>query len=35
MTKDAIQRAISKGQGGDAENYDEVRYEGYGPAAWR
>src|SRR5262249_36634060 len=20
-----------KGQGGDAENYDEVRYEGYGP----
>jgi YebC/PmpR family DNA-binding regulatory protein len=31
MTKDAIQRAINKGQGGDAENYDEIRYEGYGP----
>ncbi|MBV8792398.1 MAG: YebC/PmpR family DNA-binding transcriptional regulator, partial [Pseudolabrys sp.] len=24
-------RAIKKAQGGDAENYDEVRYEGYGP----
>jgi YebC/PmpR family DNA-binding regulatory protein len=31
MTKDAIERAIKKGQGGDAENYDEIRYEGYGP----
>jgi len=31
MTKDAIERAIQKSQGGDAENYDEIRYEGYGP----
>jgi YebC/PmpR family DNA-binding regulatory protein len=31
MPKDNIERAIRKGQGGDAENYDEVRYEGYGP----
>ena len=26
-----IDRAIKKSQGGDAENYDEIRYEGYGP----
>ena len=31
MTKDVIERAIRKSQGGDAENYDEMRYEGYGP----
>jgi YebC/PmpR family DNA-binding regulatory protein len=31
MSKDTIERAIKKGQGGDAESYDEVRYEGYGP----
>ena len=31
MTKDAIERAITKGQGGAAENYDEIRYEGRGP----
>jgi YebC/PmpR family DNA-binding regulatory protein len=31
MPKDNIERAIKKGQGGDAENYEEVRYEGYGP----
>ncbi|TPW32687.1 YebC/PmpR family DNA-binding transcriptional regulator [Pararhizobium mangrovi] len=31
MPKDNIERAISKATGGDAENYDEVRYEGYGP----
>jgi YebC/PmpR family DNA-binding regulatory protein len=31
MPKDNIQRAVNKGVGGDAENYDEVRYEGYGP----
>jgi len=31
MPKDVIERAIKKGQGGDAENYDEIRYEGYGP----
>ncbi|WP_322893819.1 MULTISPECIES: YebC/PmpR family DNA-binding transcriptional regulator [unclassified Yoonia] len=29
--KDVIDRAIKKSQGGDAENYDEIRYEGYGP----
>ena len=31
MPKDNIERAIKKALGGDAENYDEVRYEGYGP----
>ena len=31
MPKENIARAIKKGQGGDAENYDEIRYEGYGP----
>ncbi len=31
MPKDNIQRAINKASVGDAENYDEVRYEGYGP----
>ena len=31
MPKDNIERAITKAQGGDAENYDEIRYEGYGP----
>ena len=31
MPKDNIQRAISKASGSDSENYDEVRYEGYGP----
>jgi YebC/PmpR family DNA-binding regulatory protein len=31
MPKDNIQRAIDKASGGDAENYEEVRYEGYGP----
>ena len=31
MPKDNIQRAIDKASGGDAENYDEMRYEGYGP----
>ncbi len=32
MPKDNIQRAINKSQSGDAENYEEIRYEGYGPA---
>ena len=32
MPKDNIARAISKASMGDAENYEEVRYEGYGPA---
>lgn len=31
VPKDVIDRAIRKSQGGDAENYDEIRYEGYGP----
>jgi YebC/PmpR family DNA-binding regulatory protein len=31
MPKDNIERAIKKALGGDAENYDEIRYEGYGP----
>jgi len=31
MPKDNIQRAINKAIGGDADNYAEVRYEGYGP----
>jgi YebC/PmpR family DNA-binding regulatory protein len=31
MPKDNIERAIKKATGGDAENYDEIRYEGYGP----
>ncbi len=32
MPKDNIQRAIDKAAGGDADNYEEMRYEGYGPA---
>src|SRR5712664_4365044 len=31
MSKDSTERAIKKAQGGDAEAYDEIRYEGYGP----
>ena len=31
MPKDVIERAIKKSQGGDAETYEEIRYEGYGP----
>ena len=31
VPKDVIDRAIKKATGGDAENYDEIRYEGYGP----
>jgi len=31
VPKDVIDRAIKKSQAGDAENYDEIRYEGYGP----
>ena len=31
MPKDNIQRAIDKATAGDDENYEEVRYEGYGP----
>ncbi|MBO6757869.1 MAG: YebC/PmpR family DNA-binding transcriptional regulator [Roseibium sp.] len=32
MPKDNIQRAINKSQSGDADTYEEIRYEGYGPA---
>ena len=32
MPKDNIERAIKKASGGDADNYEAVRYEGYGPA---
>ncbi len=31
MPKDNIERAIKKGSGADAANYQEVNYEGYGP----
>ncbi|MEM9147565.1 MAG: YebC/PmpR family DNA-binding transcriptional regulator [Pseudomonadota bacterium] len=31
VPKDVIERAIKKSMGGDAETYDEIRYEGYGP----
>jgi YebC/PmpR family DNA-binding regulatory protein len=31
MPKDNIERAIKKASGADAENYEETRYEGYGP----
>ena len=31
MPKDNIERAIKKAASADTENYDEVRYEGYGP----
>jgi YebC/PmpR family DNA-binding regulatory protein len=31
MPKDNIQRAISKASGGEAENYEDLRYEGFGP----
>ncbi len=31
MPKDNIERAIQKASGGDADNYEEIRYEGYGP----
>jgi YebC/PmpR family DNA-binding regulatory protein len=31
MPKDNIQRSIDKAAGGDADNYEEIRYEGFGP----
>ena len=31
MPKDNIDRAIKKASGGDAEAYEEIRYEGFGP----
>ncbi|MBU1258371.1 MAG: YebC/PmpR family DNA-binding transcriptional regulator, partial [Alphaproteobacteria bacterium] len=32
MPKDNIQRAVDKANAAGGENYEEVRYEGYGPA---
>ena len=33
MTKDTIERAIKRGSGNhEGDNYEEIRYEGYGPA---
>jgi len=33
MTRDTIERAVKRGAGSDDnDNYDEVRYEGYGPS---
>ena len=32
MPKDNIQRSIDKASRGDAETYEEIRYEGFGPA---
>ena len=31
MPKDNIERAIKRATGGDTENFEETRYEGYGP----
>ncbi len=31
MPKDNIERAISRSQAGDSEDYEEIRYEGYAP----
>jgi YebC/PmpR family DNA-binding regulatory protein len=31
MPKDNIERAIKKASGADGDNYEQVRYEGYGP----
>jgi YebC/PmpR family DNA-binding regulatory protein len=31
MPKDNIERAIKKAAGGDADTYESIRYEGYGP----
>lgn len=36
MSKDVIERAIKKATGElEGVEYEEVRYEGYAPAAWR
>ncbi len=32
MPKDNIMRAINKGAGGEGADYEEIRYEGFGPA---
>lgn len=31
MSKEVIERAVKKALGAEAENYEEVRYEGFGP----
>ena len=31
MPKDNIDRVLKKAEGGDGDNYEEIRYEGYGP----
>jgi len=31
VPKDVIERAISKSQAGEGDDYEEIRYEGYGP----
>jgi YebC/PmpR family DNA-binding regulatory protein len=31
MPKDNIERAIKKAAGGEGDNYEQIRYEGYGP----
>jgi YebC/PmpR family DNA-binding regulatory protein len=31
MPKENIERILKKAEGGDGDNYDEIRYEGYGP----
>ena len=31
MPKDNIERVLKKAAGGEGDNYDEIRYEGYGP----
>src|SRR3546814_12896970 len=31
VPKDNIQRSIDKAAGGEGDNYEEIRYEGYGP----
>src|SRR5947208_5327787 len=31
MPRDNIERAIKKASGGEGENYEQIRYEGYGP----
>ncbi|MEM1237866.1 MAG: YebC/PmpR family DNA-binding transcriptional regulator [Pseudomonadota bacterium] len=31
MPKDNIERAINKASGGEGDDYEEIRYEGYGP----
>lgn len=33
MTRDTVERAVKRGAGdADGDNYDEIRYEGYGPS---